>query len=102
MVAADNRENVAAIAEAARAAGVTIRLVIEVDMGMKRAGVAPGEACVALAQFIAKQSGLRFAGLMGWEGQTAGIADAKVRAHAPRGLYHSQPGYRLAQMPSSE
>src|SRR5436190_22263964 len=82
VVAADNCENVAAIAEAARAAGLTIRLVIEVDMGMKRAGVAPGEACVALAQFIAKQSGLRFAGLMGWEGQTAGIADAKEMSAA--------------------
>jgi D-serine deaminase-like pyridoxal phosphate-dependent protein len=82
MVAVDSRENVAAIAEAARAAGITIRLLIEVDMGMKRAGVAPGEACVVLAQFIAKQSGLKFAGLMGWEGQTAGIVDAKEKAAA--------------------
>src|ERR1044072_2695607 len=85
MVAADSRENVTAIAEAARAAGVTIRLVIEVDMGMKRAGVAPGEACVALAQFVAKQNGVKFAGLMGWEGQTAGIADAKEKAAAVAG-----------------
>ena len=42
IVAVDSRENVTAIAEAARAAGVTIRLVIEVDMGMNRAGVAAG------------------------------------------------------------
>src|SRR5947209_10106981 len=77
MVAADNRENVAAIAEAARAAGVTIRLVIEVDMGRKPAGVEPGELCVSGAEFIAKQSGVRFAGLMGWEGQTAGVTEAK-------------------------
>src|SRR3954467_2668328 len=82
VVAVDNRENVAAIADAARAAGVTIRLVIEVDMGMKRAGVEPGEACVSLAQFIAKQNGVRFAGLMGWEGQTAGIVDAQEKTAA--------------------
>src|SRR3954470_17691701 len=82
MVAVDNRENVTAIAEAARAAGVTVRLVIEVDMGMKRAGVEPGEACVALAQYIAAQEGVRFAGLMGWEGQTAGIADPAAKAAA--------------------
>src|SRR3954469_2928215 len=82
MVAVDSRENVLEIAEAARAAGVTVRVVIEVDMGMKRAGVAPGEACVALAQFIAKQNGVRFAGLMGWEGQTAGIVDAQEKAAA--------------------
>ena len=82
MVAVDNEANAAAIAEAARAAGVTVRLVIEVDMGMKRAGVAPGKGCVALAQFIAKQKGVTFAGLMGWEGQTAGIADAGEKAAA--------------------
>jgi D-serine deaminase-like pyridoxal phosphate-dependent protein len=82
IVAVDCAEQVAPIAAAARAAGVTIRIVIEVDMGMRRAGVAPGEACVALAQFIAMQPGVRFAGLMGWEGQTAGIADPQEKASA--------------------
>ena len=82
IVAVDSRDNVTAIAEAARAAGVVIRLVIEVDMGMKRAGVEPGEACVAFARFIAAQHGVKFAGLMGWEGQTAGIADPAVKVAA--------------------
>jgi D-serine deaminase-like pyridoxal phosphate-dependent protein len=82
IVAVDHRDNVAAIANAARAAGVTVRLVIEVDMGMKRAGVEPGEACLALAQFIAGEDGVRFAGLMGWEGQTAGIADPNEKTAA--------------------
>lgn len=82
IVAVDSRDNVAAIAEAARAAGVVVRLVIEVDMGMKRAGLEPGEACVALARFVAAQQGVRFAGLMGWEGQTAGIADPAAKAAA--------------------
>jgi len=31
--------------------------------------------------------------------QLPGIADTKVRAYAPGGLYHSPPGYRMAQMP---
>jgi D-serine deaminase-like pyridoxal phosphate-dependent protein len=82
MVAVDNQDNVTAIAKAARAAGVTMRLVIEVNMGMNRAGVEPGEACLALARFIAAQDGVKFAGLMGWEGQTAGIADPKSKATA--------------------
>jgi D-serine deaminase-like pyridoxal phosphate-dependent protein len=82
IVAVDSQDNVAAIAAAARAAGVVIRLVIEVDMGMRRAGVAPGEACVPLARFIAGQDGVRFAGLMGWEGQTAGILDPAAKTAA--------------------
>ena len=82
IVAVDDRDNVSAIAAAARAAGVTVRVVIEVDMGMRRAGIAPGEACVALAKLIAAQPGAKFAGLMGWEGQTAGIADANEKTAA--------------------
>jgi D-serine deaminase-like pyridoxal phosphate-dependent protein len=82
IVAVDNRDNVIAIAKAARAAGVAIRLVIEVNMGMNRAGVEPGETSVALARFIAAQKGVTFAGLMGWEGQTAGIADVRDKVSA--------------------
>jgi D-serine deaminase-like pyridoxal phosphate-dependent protein len=84
IVAVDSKENVTAIAEAARAEGVTVRVVIEVNMGMNRAGVEPGDATVELARFIATQPGVKFAGLMGWEGQTAGIADPKVKADAVR------------------
>src|SRR5436190_20155924 len=103
MVAVDNRENVVAIAKAAHAAGVTIRLVIEVDMGMKRAGVAPGDAGVALARFITGQCGVKFAGLMGWEGQTAGIADAQEKAAAVstavKGITHTAELCRKAGLP---
>jgi D-serine deaminase-like pyridoxal phosphate-dependent protein len=35
---------------------------------LKRAGVQPGEEAVALAQLIVQTPGLRFAGLMAWEG----------------------------------
>jgi D-serine deaminase-like pyridoxal phosphate-dependent protein len=82
MVAVDNQDNVTAIAQAAQKAGVTVRLVIEVNMGMNRAGIDPGEGCVALARHIAAHSGVRFAGLMGWEGQTAGIVDRKEKEAA--------------------
>src|SRR5256885_7411409 len=80
IVAVDNEDNVAALAEAARAAGVVLRVVIEVNMGMNRAGVEPGEPCVALARLIAGKPGLKFAGLMGWEGQTAPLAAASKPA----------------------
>ena len=84
IVAVDDPENVAAIGAAARAENVTIRLVIEVNMGTHRAGVEPGDACVKLARFIAEQKGVRFAGLMGWEGRTAGIGDPRRKADAVR------------------
>ena len=81
VVAADSQDNVTALAQAAQAAGVVLRVVIEVNLGMNRAGVEPGEPCVALAKFIAAKPGLKFAGLMGWEGQTAPL-DAATKPAA--------------------
>jgi D-serine deaminase-like pyridoxal phosphate-dependent protein len=80
IVAADSEDNVAALAQAARTAGGVLRVVVEVDMGMNRAGVEPGEPAVALAKVIAGRPGLKFAGLMGWEGQTAPLDAASKPA----------------------
>ena len=76
MCAVDDAGNVAQLGAAASRAGVTLRVVIEVDIGMHRAGVLPGAPVVALARTIASTPGLVFAGLMGWEAQAVGIADA--------------------------
>jgi D-serine deaminase-like pyridoxal phosphate-dependent protein len=75
IVAVDDAGNVDALGAAARRAGVVLRVVIEVDIGMRRAGVLPGEPVVALARHIASTQGLSFSGVMGWEAQAVGIAD---------------------------
>lgn len=82
MVAVDDADNVAALAAAVRGAGVRLRVVVEVDMGLRRAGVEPGPAVVALARTIARHDGLRFAGVMGWEGHTTAIADPTAKEQA--------------------
>ena len=75
-VAVDSEANVLAMGQAATKAGVEIGVLVEVDTGMNRAGVEPGEKTVALSQRIHKTAGLRYMGVMAWEGHTAGIADA--------------------------
>ncbi|MFM8681686.1 MAG: alanine racemase, partial [Alphaproteobacteria bacterium] len=75
VVAVDDAGNVDALGEAARRAGVVLRVVSEVDIGKRRAGALPGEPVVALARRIAATQGLSFAGIMGWEAQAVGIAD---------------------------
>src|SRR5262249_15217344 len=82
IVAVDNRDNVAAIAKTAREAGVTVPVVIEIDIGMKRAGVDSVEACAALARLIADQPGVRFAGVMGWEAHAAPMLDPTQKSEA--------------------
>lgn len=73
-VAVDALAQVLPLAHAARSAGVTIPVVIEVDVGLSRAGVAPGPAAAALAHGLAQEDGLRFEGLMAWEGHTTRVA----------------------------
>ena len=75
IVTVDNPENAAALDQAARAKGVQLRVLVEVDVGMQRAGVAPGAATLALAHHIAGLPGLRLAGLMAWEAPALRIQD---------------------------
>jgi D-serine deaminase-like pyridoxal phosphate-dependent protein len=67
-VCADDAGNVAALDEAARAAGVKLDVLVEVNVGANRCGVEPGEPAVALAQAIARKKNLRFAGLQAYQG----------------------------------
>ncbi len=67
-VSVDNIANVEELDAAAIAAGTRPRVVIEVNTGMDRAGVEPRDAALELAKQIAGRDGVRFAGLMTWEG----------------------------------
>ncbi|MCX6022868.1 MAG: alanine racemase [Chloroflexi bacterium] len=67
IVSVDNADNVAALDAAARAKGVRLRVVVEVNTGMDRAGVEPGDPVVEMARRISQCDGFVFAGVMGWE-----------------------------------
>jgi D-serine deaminase-like pyridoxal phosphate-dependent protein len=85
IVSVDSEANAAELAEAAKAAGKVQTVVIEVDIGMNRAGVEPGAAVLALADIIARHPPLKLAGVMGWEAQTTAIADPAQKARAVAG-----------------
>lgn len=74
-VLVDDFDNVAEMGAAASAKGVTIGVLIEVNVGMDRAGVLPGEPTVALAKRIADTPGLAFKGVQTWEGHTLSLTD---------------------------
>jgi len=80
MVAIDCRENAQAISELASAKGVTVRVLVELNVGLNRAGVEPGNAAVSLSEYAASLPGLRYSGLMAWEAHATTILDqAKKR-----------------------
>lgn len=75
MVAVDSMENAQEIDAAARTKGVRVRVLVEVDTGMHRAGVAPGEPALALSRQLSDLPGLQYCGVMGWEGHATGVPD---------------------------
>lgn len=77
--AVDCAANVAELGVAAVAADVTVPVLVEVDIGMRRCGVPAGEPAIALAQLVARTPGLRFDGLQGYEGHLVMTPDVAER-----------------------
>ena len=72
-VCVDDIDNIADIQAAAADQGVQIDVLVEIDVGANRCGVAPGEPALALAERIANASALRFAGLQAYQGRAQHI-----------------------------
>src|SRR6476646_9898812 len=63
LVVIDNAENVKTLGAAARAAGVTLNVLVDVEVGGRRTGIAPGTAAVALGRAAMAEPSLRLRGL---------------------------------------
>ena len=81
-VCVDDAANVADLALAARTAGVTLDVLVELDVGANRCGVAPGEAALGLARSIAQAEGLCFAGLQAYQGSAQHLRTPQERRAA--------------------
>src|SRR5689334_707719 len=67
-VCADDAAHVGAIEHAAADAGVRLPVLVEIDVGAGRCGVAPGPDAVVLAKRIAASKHLIFGGLQAYQG----------------------------------
>lgn len=79
-VCVDDPANVAALESAAADAGVRLDVLVEIDVGAARCGVAPGEPALRLAQAVANAHHLRFAGIQAYNGRAQHVYDAGERA----------------------
>jgi len=97
-VCVDDAGNVRALSAAVRrlaAPDAQLDVYVEVDVGARRCGVAPGAPALALARAVAEAPGLRFAGLQAYQGSAqhlrstaerrAAIARAAEAVRATRG-----------------
>lgn len=84
IVCVDSIEHLSMASDAGVLLGVEIPLLVEVNIGMDRCGIAPGKPALELARRIADAKGVRLAGVMGYEGHTltlwpSGVKEAAIR-----------------------
>ncbi|MBW3596984.1 MAG: DSD1 family PLP-dependent enzyme [Planctomycetes bacterium] len=84
IVCIDHIEQAEPIARAMAEAGLELRVIIEVDIGLNRVGVACGEPAVRLARQAAELPGLTLAGVMGYEGHLLTVPDPQEKARRIR------------------
>jgi len=84
MVAVDDFDNAKMISEKAVEADRKIRVLVELNIGMQRAGIEPGENALHFVKRVCALPGIEFCGLMGWEGHIVGIADPAEKDTAGR------------------
>ncbi len=78
-VCVDDVDNVGAISAAASRFGSKVDVLVEIDVGTARCGVAPGADAVVLAKRVADAAGLRFAGIQAYQGAAQHVRDYSRR-----------------------
>ena len=78
-VIVDCAENVSELSRAARTHDVKIGILIDINTGMNRSGIPPGPEALEVAKLVAQSDGLKFLGLMSWEGHALALEDPAER-----------------------
>ncbi|AMJ61766.1 DSD1 family PLP-dependent enzyme [Bosea sp. PAMC 26642] len=78
----DHLDGVREAAEAAARHDVVFDILVEIDIGGRRCGVAPGEAAVRIAEAVARTNTLRFGGLQAYHGSAQHMRSIDERREA--------------------
>jgi len=78
-VAVDSQLGLDQIAKSASDAGTSVGIVVDINVGMPRCGIEPGEAALGLARRIADTASVRLVGVMGYEGHVVGREERMKR-----------------------
>lgn len=85
-VVVDRPDLIAAYADAARRHGTVFDVLVDLDVGLKRSGVATPEEAVALARAITLEHGLRYVGVQAYQGRVQHIDHFAERRAANRAM----------------
>jgi D-serine deaminase-like pyridoxal phosphate-dependent protein len=78
-VVVDSLAGAEALAAAAASWGVTLPVLVEINVGQDRSGISPGAPAVALAESTTRLPALRLLGVQGYEGHLQHVRDAGER-----------------------
>lgn len=78
-VVVDNPANLRDLAEATRMSGAALEVLVDIDVGMQRTGVATEDAVLGLAGMIADAPGLTYRGVQAYSGMVQHINDLAGR-----------------------
>jgi D-serine deaminase-like pyridoxal phosphate-dependent protein len=81
-VLVDDAGNIVELAKAVAKAGSAIEVLVEIDVGAHRCGVAPGAPALELARAIVSHAGLRFGGLHAYQGAAQHLRQPAERSAA--------------------
>ena len=76
-VAVDSAEGIEALATAAWAAGTTLGILVDLDVGLHRTGVATPQETLALAELVDRTTGVRLDGLFCYPGHIWGTIESQ-------------------------
>lgn len=79
IIACDHYAQAEPLAVACREAGVTCRVIIEVNVGLDRVGALPGRDTRELALALHELEGLELVGIMGYEGHLLRVEDPEEK-----------------------
>jgi len=81
------------LSKAAIETGTTISVMLDLDVGLHRTGIAPDDKALDLARLISKSPGLEFAGLHAYDGQND-ITDLNEREAATQNMLQMVMGLK--------
>ncbi len=79
LVAADDPVNVSQLAQAARRSGKPLKILVDVEVGGGRTGIADEARAVELARLVAEADSLEYAGVQGYAGGHQNTVDYDLR-----------------------
>lgn len=82
MAVCDNAGIAQRLAAAAKASGKDLRILVDIDPGLGRTGILPGEGAYALVETVANSPGLVYAGLQCYAGQVQHMESPNERRSA--------------------